>query len=187
MLNSLQIEMLIKYMDLLLEWNKKINLISRKDTDHFILHHLIHSLAFLKISSIKQGSEVGDIGSGGGLPAIPLSIIFEGSSFTLIESVGKKVMVMNDIISQLGIGNVCTYHGRAENLKKKFDIITGRAVAAFDSFRELSAPLLKKGGKIYYWTGNTGISFNDARIHHLNNFFDERFFEEKVIIEYTNN
>ncbi|NLJ08412.1 MAG: 16S rRNA (guanine(527)-N(7))-methyltransferase RsmG [Sphingobacteriales bacterium] len=181
-LDDNQIALLLKYHDLLLEWNQKINLISRKDTDNIILHHLIHSLALKKIFSLKPGMKVADIGTGGGLPGIPLSIVFPESYFTLIDSIGKKIEALKDITSRLGITNISLLHARAEKITMKFDVIIGRAVAPVESFAATVGHLLTSQGKIFYWTG---YSEQKARIkiHHLSDMFEEEYFTGKTIME----
>ncbi|MBM3399377.1 MAG: 16S rRNA (guanine(527)-N(7))-methyltransferase RsmG [Bacteroidetes bacterium] len=119
----LQLETLYK------EHNQRVNVISRKDMDMFYLHHVLHSLALAKAFEFPTGSEVIDIGTGGGFPGIPLTILFPNVEFTLCDSIGKKVAVVTDVIEKLGLKNATAVNSRTETLNKHFDIATARAVA----------------------------------------------------------
>src|ERR1700691_1569193 len=110
------------------EWNAKINLISRKDMEHLYLHHILHSLSIAKLITFKEGTKIIDVGTGGGLPGIPLAIMFPDCSFLLVDSIGKKIKVVQEIINSLGITNAYAINERAENLDEKVDFVTGRAV-----------------------------------------------------------
>lgn len=111
------------------EWNSKINVISRKDIDNFEIHHLLHSLAIAKYQRFEAGSKVIDLGTGGGLPAVPLAILFPDTEFILVDSIGKKLKVAQDIADELGLANVRHIHSRVEDLKFKVDFVIARAVA----------------------------------------------------------
>ncbi len=114
------------------EWNDKINVISRKDIDNLYLHHILHSLAIERFITFKDGSHILDLGTGGGLPGIPLAILFPNCTFTLIDSIRKKTVVTQSIVESLGLTNVSVKVGRAEELKEKYDFVVTRAVAKVD-------------------------------------------------------
>jgi 16S rRNA (guanine527-N7)-methyltransferase len=115
------------------EWNEKINVISRKDMDDFYIHHVLHSLAIAKFMPFKAGSKVLDLGTGGGFPGIPLAIMFPDVQFVLVDSIGKKIMVVNEVAASIGLINITTHHKRVEEIKDKFDFVVTRAVASFEN------------------------------------------------------
>jgi len=120
--------------DLYTEWNAKINVISRKDMEFFTEHHVLHSLGIAKYTKFTAGTKIIDVGTGGGFPGIPLAIIFPEVEFTLIDSIGKKIRVVNEVIENLDIKNVKTEHARSEAIIKKYDFIVSRAVTALPAF-----------------------------------------------------
>lgn len=175
------------------DWNSKINVISRKDMDNFYLHHVLHSLAISQIISFQPGTRILDIGTGGGFPGIPLAILFPEVHFHLVDSIGKKIKVVQGVVDELGLKNVKTQQIRAEELSSQYDFIVSRAVTSFDQF----LPWVK--GKI------SGNSFNDLpngilylkggdlteELANLKNlyleyeimdFFEEEFFETKKVV-----
>lgn len=146
------------YVRLLLEWNQKINLISRKDEANVWENHILHSISLLFKVRLAEGSKVLDLGTGGGLPGIPLSILCPSLSFTLLDATQKKVNAVEDMTNRLGISNVETHWGRAEDLagnklfQKKFDYVVARAVAHLQDLFRLATPLLVSGsGKKHSW------------------------------------
>lgn len=127
------------------EWNQKINVISRKDMDHFYLHHVLHSLAITTQFEFGQGDEVMDLGTGGGFPGIPLAIFFPETNFLLVDSINKKLSVIKAVAESIGLTNVNTRHSRAEDIKdRKFDTVVSRAVAPLGDLWKWSKPLLRK-------------------------------------------
>jgi len=127
------------------EWNNKINVISRKDIDSLYEKHVLHSLSIAAVFEFEKGVSVIDIGTGGGFPGIPLAIFFPETNFHLVDSIGKKLKVVNEVASAIGLSNVTTQHIRAEEIKdKKFDVVVSRAVAPLKDLWRWAKPLLKK-------------------------------------------
>ena len=125
------------------EWNDKINVISRKDIDNLYAHHILHSLGIAKVVDFKKHARVLDLGTGGGLPGIPLAILYPEVQFTLIDGTRKKIKVVEEIVAALGLENVKAKHIRAEELKGKFDFVVCRAVASLEKLVAWSFPLLR--------------------------------------------
>ncbi|MBN1340100.1 MAG: 16S rRNA (guanine(527)-N(7))-methyltransferase RsmG [Bacteroidales bacterium] len=144
-LTSEKQEKLTAYAALLKEWNQKINLISKKDEVYIVERHILHSLSIYRFIPLPEGSSILDIGSGGGLPGIPLAIAFPGCTFTLIDSIRKKTVAMQEMVMQLELSNTAVVCGRAEQLHKKYHFITGRAVASLPEFEKTARPLLLHG------------------------------------------
>lgn len=138
-----------EYCDLLREWNAKINLVSRKDTERLETKHVAHCLTITKFLRIMPKARILDVGTGGGLPGIPLSICYPQARFTLMDSVGKKVMVVEDMIKRLELSNVEVRRGRVEELPKKktYDFVFGRAVTALPTFFSWVQDKIAKGSK----------------------------------------
>ena len=178
---------------LLLDWNEKINVISRKDTENIYLHHVLHSLAIAKVIHFKPETKVLDIGTGGGFPGIPLAIMFPDCHFHLVDSIGKKIKVVNEIADALSLKNVKAEQVRAEQLKQAFDFITGRAVTrlpkmlhwvrnniAAKSFNSLpNGMLYLKGGEFDEEMDQIKKYF---KIYSINDFFQEPFFLTKKVV-----
>ena len=178
------------------DWNAKINVISRKDIDNFYEHHVLHSLAIAKFITFLPNAKVLDIGTGGGFPGVPLAIMFPQTNFVLVDSIGKKLKVVDDVAKQIGLNNVTTIHTRAENLNDKFDFVTSRAVARLDVAWSWAVPLLSpvsrhgvKNGLIYLKGGDINAELpNNCIIQKapLNYMFKEPYFAEKAIVYVSN-
>ena len=141
-LSDVQVKKLVELEGLVREWNEKINVISRKDTDNIFVHHILHSMAIAKVKQFKAGELVLDVGTGGGFPGIPLAIMFPEAEFTLVDSIEKKIKVVKGISESLGLANVEAMKIRAELLPPKYDCIVSRAVTAFPDFVKMTRNVL---------------------------------------------
>lgn len=140
-----QLEQLAALEELYKDWNSKINVISRKDIDSLYEKHVLHSLSIAAAFQLEKGMQVIDIGTGGGFPGIPLAIFFPDTAFHLVDSIGKKLKVVEGVRDAIGLTNVTTHHGRAEEIKdRKFDVAVSRAVAPLKELHAWAKPLLKK-------------------------------------------
>lgn len=195
-LTDLQKDQFSQLYDLYFEWNQMINVISRKDIENLYTHHVLHSLAIAKFINFVPSSSVLDLGTGGGFPGIPLAILYPETKFLLVDSIGKKLKVIDSVAEQLGLANVSTRHIRVEEIKgQKFDFVVTRAVAKADkllswcrtqiSTKQINAIpnglIALKGGNIkdevkllpkneYY------------ELEEISNYFDETYFDEKYIL-----
>jgi len=184
---------LTDFVKLLLEWNKQINLISRKDTNYIWERHILHSLSLAKINNF-QNSKIIDVGSGGGLPGIPLAIFFPMANFTLIDSIRKKINVVENIIHKLGLKNIETININSKELNNKYDFVIARAVSDFRKFYKLTKHLVRKGQNhttipngILYLKGGEFYEeikpFEDKiKIFNIYDYFKTPFFETKKVI-----
>ena len=178
------------------EWNQKINVISRKDMDNFYLHHVLHSLAIAAQFNFSPGSQVLDLGTGGGFPGVPLAIIFPETNFVLADSINKKLTVVNAACESLEIKNVITRHTRAEDIRDlKFDAVVSRAVAPLNDLWQWSRPLLKKNkiktedqpnGLVCLKGGDLSAEVQESGCRpfawELTSFFEEEWFNEKFLL-----
>lgn len=173
------------------EWNEKINVISRKDMDGLYEKHILHSLGIAKVMPFADGTKVLDVGTGGGFPGIPLAILFPEVSFTLIDSIGKKIKVVEAVSEGLGLKNVTAVHGRAEKLKEKFHFVVSRAVTQMPEFlRWLKGKFEKEqfnekhNGVLYLKGGDLTEELAGLRceIFQLKNYFEEEFFDTKKVV-----
>ena len=174
------------------EWNEKINVISRADIGELSVRHILHSLAIAKFDLLTQSHNILDVGTGGGFPGIPLAIMYPDKNFTLIDSIGKKISVVNDIISRIELKNAQGIQIKSNMLHNQYDTIVSRAVTAFPNFvKQTRGNLIKeKTSRILYLKGGDfeeEIAPYSAKcqIYNIPDVFEENFFETKKIIEYT--
>ena len=175
------------------EWNAQINVISRKDMEHFYEHHVLHSLAIAKVMEFASMTEVLDVGTGGGFPGVPLAIMFPDARFTLIDSIGKKIKVVNDVIDRLALTNSKAMQIRAEQLDGEYDFVVSRAVTTLGEF----VPWVKgKISKSQYNKLRNGILYlkggdltnelftfrHKVKTWDISEWFEEEFFETKKVI-----
>ncbi len=188
-----QIDKLSKLEELYLDWNSKINVISRKDISELYIRHVLHSLAIAKFIRFKSGTKIVDVGCGGGFPGIPLAILFPEVQFTLVDSIGKKITVVNEVTSALELNNVKGINERAEKLNDRFDFVISRAVTAFPDFVSFTRKLISDkqknalpNGIIYLKGGDFADEIKPfqkiAEVFNISDYFDESFFETKKII-----
>ncbi len=175
------------------EWNSKINVISRKDIDQLYERHVLHSLAIAKIISFKKKTAILDVGTGGGFPGIPLAILFPECNFHLVDSIGKKIRVVQNISQSIELGNVTAEHNRVEKVRGEYDFIVSRAVTAFPVFFNWIKTNIKpdsknelENGILYLKGGNLEEELKNfkskIKIFDIYNYFSEPFFETKKII-----
>lgn len=181
--------------DLYSYWNERINVVSRKDMDNFYLHHVLHSLAIAGVCDFGDGIRVMDVGCGGGFPGIPLAIMFPQAHFTLVDSIGKKIKVVQEVVSGVELANVTPVNGRAESVDGKFDYVVSRAVTEMKTFvgwvwnkiekkdypdGELANGILYlKGGDLDAELAAAGKPYS---VYDINGFFEEEFFETKKVV-----
>lgn len=176
-------------------WNAQINVISRKDVDNFVERHVLHSLAIAKVIQFKPNTSILDIGTGGGFPGIPLAILFPDCQFHLVDSIGKKIKVVNEVALALGLKNVKATHDRAENVKQKYDFIVSRAVTRMVNFMPWTKNKFNTqsfnsmpNGILYLKGGDIHEELNEVTtkkfptIFEIPTFFNEEFFETKKVV-----
>ena len=178
------------------EWNAKINVISRKDMGDFYERHVLHSLAIAKRITFAKGTEILDVGTGGGFPGIPLAVYFPECSFTLVDSIGKKIKVVQEVVNALGLKNVTAKQIRAEELKGNYDFVVSRAVTQMKDFAPWVRGKFKKqshnelaNGILYLKGGDLTeelASFERAVVTDISKYFEESFFETKKIVYLSN-
>ena len=191
-LSKEQKEQFLVLADLYKDWNMKINVVSRKDIDELYLRHVLHSLGIAKIQTFHPNSSIIDVGTGGGFPGIPLAILFPETKFTLVDAIGKKIKVVDEVVAGLGIKNVTTINDRVENVKGEFDFIVSRAVAAMPTFVHWTRGKIKKeslhdrkNGILYLKGGDLTEELKEyrtAELFHLSDYFKEDFYETKKVV-----
>lgn len=191
-LTKLQQEQFRLLGELYQDWNKKINVVSRKDIDELYIRHVLHSLGIAKVMTFQPGTRILDVGTGGGFPGIPLAILFPEIHVTMVDAIGKKIRVVQEVVEGLGLSNTRALHTRVEDLEEQFDFIVSRAVAAMPTFvhwvkgkisKQSEHPL--KNGILYLKGGDLTQelkTYRNAKIYNLSNYFSEEFFETKKVV-----
>ncbi len=177
---------------LYLEWNEKVNLISRKDIENLYERHILNALAIAKIINFKSGTLVLDLGTGGGFPGIPLAIFFPEVNFVLVDSIGKKIKVIQEIAKELGLTNIETKNIRGEELNGKFDFVVGRAVCSLDKFSEMVKGNLKSKNEneiengIFYFGEISNIQdkniLDKIEEYKIEGYFSEEYFVDRKVL-----
>ncbi len=188
-LSPLQIQRFDMLWDLYQYWNARINVVSRKDIDELYLRHVLHSLSVARFFTFEKGISVLDVGTGGGFPGIPLSILFEDASFMLVDSIGKKIKVVNEVISALELDNAAAGQMRAEQVEGSFNFVVSRAVTDLSTFLKWIRKKIVPGGKngiVYLKGGDLSEELKTIswpyKIYNLNEHFDEPFFDTKKLV-----
>ena len=195
-LTGLQAEQFAQLEALYNDWNAKINVISRKDIQNLYEHHVLHSLGIAKVVNFKDGTTVMDLGTGGGFPGIPLAILFPNVQFHLVDSIGKKVKVANEVATAIGLKNVKFSHARAEEIKEQYDFVVTRAVMPMVDLMKVARKNIKKeqhnavpngiialkGGEL---AGEIASMKNICTVWELSNFFEEEYFKTKKVVHVT--
>lgn len=195
-LTTLQAEQFAQLEALYNDWNAKINVISRKDIQNLYEHHVLHSLGIAKVVNFREDTMVMDLGTGGGFPGIPLAILFPEVQFHLVDSVGKKVKVANEVATAIGLKNVKLSHARAEEVKEQYDFVVTRAVMPMVNLIKVARKNIKKeqhnavpngiialkGGEL-----NSEIASmkNIATVWELSDYFEEEYFKTKKVVHVT--
>ena len=191
-LSKAQKKQFLKLEELYTDWNQKINVVSRKDIDELYLRHVLHSLGIAKIQQFEKGASILDVGTGGGFPGIPLAILFPRVNFTLVDSIGKKIKVVEEVVDGLELENVTAINARVEEINGRFDFIVSRAVAAMPTFIYWIKGKIKKesiherrNGILYLKGGDLTEElkeYNTVEIYNLTDYFEEDFFETKKVV-----
>ncbi len=194
-LSELQLRQFSQLPELYAHWNAQINVISRKDIEALEERHVLHSLGIAKVMEFKPSTRILDVGTGGGFPGIPLAILFPECKFVLVDSIGKKIKVVNEVASAIGLKNLEAFHTRAEDVKEKFHFVVSRAVTEFpvfynwvknkclhEQFNDLPNGILYlKGGDL---REEFGRYYEKAKFFDLKDYYKETFFETKKVVYY---
>ena len=191
-LTDLQIIQFQKLEGLYKDWNLKINVVSRKDIDELYIRHVLHSLGIAKVISFKPKSKILDVGTGGGFPGIPLAILFPECQFYLVDSIARKLKVVDEVVIGLGLKNVKTFHSRVEDIDEQFDFIVSRAVTTMPTFVSwVKGKIAKsqhndlKNGILYLKGGDLKEelqNYKTVTLFNLSDYFTEDFFETKKVV-----
>ncbi|MBT5858350.1 MAG: 16S rRNA (guanine(527)-N(7))-methyltransferase RsmG [Flavobacteriales bacterium] len=191
-LTEKQIKQFSQLQDLYTEWNEQINVISRKDMDNLYIKHVLHSLAIAKVIDFVDGSKILDVGTGGGFPGIPLAILFPKVEFLLVDSIGKKIKVVNGVKDSLGLTNLRAQHTRAEQVVGQFDFVVSRAVTKMKVFQQWVRKRISAKQKNNLFNGILYLKGGDlteelrgiknVELYDIPNFFEEDFFETKKVV-----
>ena len=190
-ISSDKIEKFKQLESLYIYWNQRINVVSRKNINELYINHVLHSLAIAKIINFKNETKILDVGTGGGFPGIPLAILFPDCNFTLVDSIAKKIHVVDSIVDSLKLDNICTSVSRVESLNTKHDFIVSRAVTNMSKFLNITKGRISKGGHnslsngiVYLKGGDLSEELKDIKnqIYNISDYFEEEFFETKKIV-----
>ncbi|SMD32320.1 16S rRNA m(7)G-527 methyltransferase [Reichenbachiella faecimaris] len=192
-LSSRQQEQIAQLMPLYIDWNAKINVISRKDIEELYIRHVLHSLGIAMVQKFRPGTRILDVGTGGGFPGIPLAILHPETDFLLVDSIGKKIKVVNEVVQALGLTNVRGLHARAEEIEEQFDFIVSRAVTRMKPFYSWIKGKIKKesnhelqNGILYLKGGDLAEELQESKLRYklydLPKFFHEDFFDTKKVV-----
>ena len=192
-LSETQISQFEQLGELYREWNQKINVISRKDIDNLYSNHILHALGIAKVIDFVPETDILDVGTGGGLPGIPLAILFPESNFHLIDSIGKKIKVVNAISQEIKLENIKASHIRAEKVEGMYDFVVARAVTRINPFYNWIKRKIKseskntlKNGVLYLKGGDLKEEFanfkHHVRFYELNTYFEEEFYQTKKVV-----
>ncbi|AFL80029.1 16S rRNA m(7)G-527 methyltransferase [Aequorivita sublithincola DSM 14238] len=191
-LTDIQKNQFHKLQELYEDWNLKINVVSRKDIDELYIRHVLHSLGIAKVQPFLPGSKILDVGTGGGFPGIPLAILYPEVNFHLVDSIGKKIKVVDEVVEGLQLENVKTTNARVEEVSGKYDFIVSRAVAQMETFVHWVNDKIakksihdRKNGILYLKGGDLSEElkvYRNASVFPLNDFFEEDFYETKSVV-----
>ena len=191
-LTETQIKQFSQLQYLYMQWNAQINVISRKDMDNLYIKHVLHSLAIAKVITFSDGTKILDVGTGGGFPGIPLAILFPKVEFLLVDSIGKKIKVVNEVATSIGLKNLRAQHTRAEQVVGQFDFVVSRAVTKMKVFQQWVRKRISTkqnnilfNGILYLKGGDLTEELKGIKnvdIYDIPNFFEEEFFETKKVV-----